>query len=412
MAKKKTKSDQKLNQKIEKKDIWQMKLNRYKQNLVNTYRQKDNIFVKGKGMYLYDIKGNRYLDFVAGIAVNGLGYSNKKLKKALTKQVEQLLHVSNLYYNEPCLVASEKLIQATKMDKVFFANSGTEAVEAALKLARKYQTYKGQAHKTDIITMKNSFHGRTYGAITATGQTKYQAGLGPLLPGIKYAEFNDLDSVLNLCDDNTGAIMLEVIQGEGGIKVVQPEFIQGIRKLCDDKGMVMIIDEVQTGIGRTGKVLASMHYGVKPDITALAKGLGSGIAVGAIVCTEEVAKGFQPGDHASTFGGNPLAMTAVTAVLDQVLTSECLEHINEMGDYLRKQLIQLMDQFEVITEVKGIGLMQGIGLSYPPAELVARAYEKGILLVGAGTDTVRFVPPFVVTKKEIDRLIKGLKKIL
>jgi len=380
--------------------------------IMNTYAQLPNVFTHGEDVYLYDSEGNKYLDFVAGIAVNGLGYSNETLKTALKNQIDQLIHVSNLYYTDTELKAANKLVKHIGLDKVFFCNSGAEAVEAAIKLARKYAKHKGYDKANEIITMKNSFHGRTMGAISVTGQTKYQKGLDPLLPGIHYAQYNDFESVKALVSDATCAILLEVIQGEGGIVMAEKEFLTQVKQLCVDKDIVLIFDEVQTGIGRTGFPCGYMIYDVKPDIIALAKGLGAGVPVGAMLATNEVACGFNPGDHASTYGGNPLVCSAVNVVMDEVLSEDMLAHIKEMGDYLKTQLLELKNSFACIKEVKGIGLIQGISLTYPPKELTARAYEKNLLLVGAGTDVVRFVPPFTIQKKHIDDMIGILKEVL
>jgi len=380
--------------------------------LMNTYSQYPNVFVKGEDVYLIDQNGNRYLDFVAGIAVNALGYSNEVLKNALKEQVDQLLHCSNLYYTDAQLEAVKKLVDKTGMDKAFFCNSGAEAIEGSLKLARKYAKAKGHMNKTGIIAMTNSFHGRTFGAISATGQLKYQQGLDPLLPGINHVPYNDYDALLEKVTDNTCAILLEVIQGEGGIEMVDVDYLKQVKALSIEKDILLIYDEVQTGIGRTGYPCAYMMVGVKPDIIALAKGLGSGVPVGAIVSTKEAAIGFVPGDHASTFGGNPLAMTAVGVVMDEVINETMLAHVNAMGAYLKQQLLQLKEEFPCIKQVKGTGLIQGIALTYAPKELVAKAYAKGLLLVGAGSDVVRFVPPLVIQKKHIDECIQILREVL
>ena len=380
--------------------------------IMHTYNQLPNIFTHGEDVYLMDQEGNRYLDFVAGIAVNALGYSHQGLKDALHLQIDELLHCSNLYYNDEQLEAAKKITDITKMDRVFFCNSGTEAVEAALKLARKYAKHKGYEERYEIITMKNSFHGRTLGAISATGQTKYQNGLNPLLPGIKHVAYNDISALEEAVSENTCGIMMEVIQGEGGIVQADVEFIKAARKLCDEKGLVLIFDEVQTGIGRTGEICAYMHYNIKPDILALAKGLGGGVAVGAMLATEEVAQGFNPGDHAATFGGNPLAMAAVNVVLKEVSSELFIKHVQEMGEYLSQQLDILKAEFSSIEEIRGMGLMKGIALSIPPSEVVKKAYEKKLLIVGAGSNVVRFVPPLVVQKKHIDTCMTILREVL
>ncbi len=373
------------------------------QVLMNTYAQLPVTFTHGEGLYLVDDSGKKYLDFVAGIAVNGLGYSHEGLKTALKDQVDKLLHVSNLYYTDTMIEAAEELSKVTEMDKVFFCNSGAEAVEASLKLARKYAAAKGYEDRYGYVTMKNSFHGRTMGAITATGQTKYQKGLGPLLPGVTYAEFNNLNSVIELVDAHTCAVVVEVLQGEGGIVPAEKDFLQGLRQLCDEKDICLIFDEVQTGAGRLGEPCGHMVFGVKPDIMAMAKGLGAGVPVGACLANNKVAIGFEPGDHASTFGGNPLAMAAVQVVIRDMLNEQMMNHVKEMGKYLKECLEELKSDFTCIKEVKGLGLMQGISLEYPPKELTLRALDEGLLLVGAGSDVVRFVPPLVVDREAIDR---------
>lgn len=380
--------------------------------LMNTYAQLPVVFTHGEGVYLYDDQGNKYLDFVAGIAVNGLGYSNEKLKTALKNQVDKLLHVSNLYYTDTMLEAANKLTSVMKMDKVFFCNSGAEAMESSLKLARKYAKHKGYGERYGIITMKNSFHGRTLGAITATGQTKYQKGLDPLLPGVTYAEYNNLSSVAELVTDTTCAIVVEVLQGEGGIVLADKAFLKGLRKLCDEKDICLIFDEVQTGAGRLGHPAGHMHFEVKPDIMAMAKGLGAGVPIGACLANEKVAAGFQPGDHASTFGGNPLVTAAVNVVIDEMLSEPMMTHVRMMGYYLKEKLTELMKEFDCIKEIKGLGLMQGVALTYPPKDLTAKAFDQGLLLVGAGSDVVRFVPPLVVSKEDIDTMIDILRKVL
>ncbi|WZL83012.1 aspartate aminotransferase family protein [Vallitaleaceae bacterium 9-2] len=383
-----------------------------KSYIMHTYNQLPNVFTHGEGLYLVDEQENRYLDFVAGIAVNALGYSHQGLRQALHKQVDEFLHCSNLYFNDEQLKAAKKITQATQMDRVFFCNSGTEAVEASLKLARKYAKFKGNPERYEIITMKNSFHGRTLGAISATGQTKYQEGLNPLLPGIKHVEYNNIKALEEAISDKTCGIMMEVIQGEGGIIAAQREYIEAARKLCDKNGCVLIFDEVQTGIGRTGEVCAYMHYDIKPDIIALAKGLGAGVAVGAMLASEEVAKGFKPGDHAATFGGNPLAMSAVNVVLDNVMSPDFLNHVQAMGAYLSQQLNRLKEEFDSVKEVRGMGLMQGIVIDEQPSAIVKKAYEKKLLIVGAGSNVIRFVPPLVVHKEHIDICMQTLREVL
>ena len=384
-----------------------------KEVFTNNYRQLPVLFEKGEGCYLFDLEGKRYLDFVSGIAVNALGYGHKGLNDALKAQLDRFTHCSNLYYNQPAIEAAEKLIKASELDKVFFCNSGAEANETALKLSRKYaKKYFGE-DKYEIITMKNSFHGRTIATITATGQEKYRKGLSPLLPGIKYCEFNNIDSLKNTINDHTCAIMLEVIQGEGGIVNIDPDYLISVRALCDEYNLVLIFDEVQTGIGRTGEIFAYQLYNIKPDIVTLAKGLGAGIPIGAMVANEKIATGFEPGDHASTFGGNPLACTAANVVFTELTEGTLLDNVKESGNYLKKKLLALKEQKDCIIDVRGEGLIQGIALEGVeiPAVL-GKCMEKGLLLVGAGSNVVRFVPPLIVTEKEIDEAINILDKCL
>lgn len=372
--------------------------------LMNTYKQFPVTFVKGEECYLIDEKGNRYLDFTAGIAVNALGYSHKKLKTALKNQVDELLHCSNLYYNDEQIKVAKKLVEKTGMKRAYFCNSGAEAVESGLKLARKYMYYKGKPNKNEIIAMQQSFHGRSFGTVTATGQEKYKKGFGPLLPGIKHVPYNDSKSLQEAVDENTGAILLEVVQGEGGIHKVEKEFIEEVQKICDAKDIVLIIDEVQTGVGRTGKFCGFMHYKVQPDIVCLAKGLGAGVPVGAIVVGKKLEEGFRPGDYASTFGGNPLVMSAVDVVLDEI-NEDFLQSVREKSLYFIKKLEELKKSFDFIEEVKGQGLMLGLKVSVNPRKIVEEAFKHKLLIVPAGSNVVRFVPPLVITIEDIDTCV-------
>lgn len=387
------------------------KINIGKNSFVNTYKQFPIIFDYGKGVYMYDIEGNKYLDFVAGIAVNALGYGNETLNNALKEQIDKFTHCSNLYWNEPAINAANLLSKLSGLDKVFFCNSGAEANEGAMKLARKYAKKFVSENRYEIITMKNSFHGRTIGTITATGQEKYQKGLSPLLPGIKYCEYNNIDALKETIGINTCAVLIEVIQGEGGIVPADIEYLQQVRKICDDKNLVLIIDEVQTGIGRTGKMMAYEHYNIKPDIVTLAKGLGSGIVVGAFAVNDKVAKGFEPGDHASTFGGNPLACTAVNVTLNSLSNDGVLDNVVKQGNYLKEKLESLKSKYDFVVDVRGIGLMQGIEVEVPVSTVVGKCLDKGLLLVGAGANVIRFVPPLIVTSEHIDEAIGILDKV-
>lgn len=380
--------------------------------IMNTYAPFPIVIKDGDGVYVKDNKDNEYLDFVAGIAVNCLGYKNKSLIDNLTKQVGMITHCSNLYYNEPSIEVAEKLVKNSGLDKVFYCNSGAESVEAALKLARKYASkFKGD-DCYEIITMKKSFHGRTFGAVTATGQEKYQKGLTPLLPGIKYAEFNNIDSVKEIITDKTCAIVVEPVQGEGGIVPAQKTFLEQLRKICDEKNIVLIFDEVQCGIGRLGTLFAYQTYNVKPDVVCLAKGLGAGIPIGAIIANDKVAKGFEPGDHASTFGGNMISTTAANVVIDELTNNGVLDNVNKQAAYLSGKLNELMKQFTVIKEVRGKGLMMGIELTVENRSIIQSCIDKGLLLVGAGLNVIRFVPPLVIEEKDIDKAISILSDAL
>lgn len=380
---------------------------------MNNYRQLPVVFEKGEGCFLYDVEGKKYLDFVAGIAVNALGYNYKPLNEALKNQLDRFTHCSNLYYNKPSIEAARKLISATGLDKVFFCNSGAEANETALKLCRKYSKKTFGEDKFEIISMKNSFHGRTFATITATGQEKYQKGLSPLLPGIKYCEFNNIEDLKSKIGEHTCGILLEIIQGEGGIVAIDPQYLKEVRDLCDANNLVLIFDEIQTGIGRTGELFAYQNYGVLPDIITSAKGLGAGIPIGATIASKKVSKGFEPGDHATTFGGNPLACTAANVVLDTIVNGGLLEEIKSKGLYLRKKLLGLKDKKSNILEIRGQGLMQGIALeNCNISDVLQGCMDKGLLLVGAGNNIIRFVPPLIISKEEIDMAVTILDSCL
>ncbi len=372
---------------------------------IHNYKPFPVVFERGEGNCLFDVEGKKYLDFVAGIAVNALGYSDETLKNALKQQIDAFTHCSNLYYNKPSIDAASKLVAASGLDQVFFCNSGAEANEAAFKLARKYARKHYPESKSEIVSMKNSFHGRTIAAITVTGQEKYQKGLSPLLPGVSHTPYNDLSALEEVMNENTCALILEIIQGEGGIVTIDEDFLKGARTLCDRYDAALIYDEVQTGIGRTGEIFAFQHFGVKPDILSLAKGLGAGVPIGAMVANEKWASGFEPGDHASTFGGNPLATTAANVVLEALMTGELLANVKKQGDYLGAKLDELMAQKNNVLEVKGLGLMRGIAIEGSIPELVGKCMEKGLLVVGAGSNVVRMVPPLTITEQEIDEAI-------
>ncbi|WP_070000238.1 aspartate aminotransferase family protein [Cellulosilyticum sp. I15G10I2] len=378
--------------------------------VMNSYNRFPIVVTYGEDVYVYDDKGKKYLDMCAGIAVNALGYSHPALSAALKEQVDKLLHISNLYYIPQQIEAAKLLVENSLFDKVFFCNSGAEANEAALKLARKYGKNINEK-KTKVITMNHSFHGRTYGALSATGQTKYQKNFMPVMEGFSYAEYNNIDSFKELIDQDTCAVLIEVIQGEGGIIPGNKEYLQEVQKICHAYDALLMIDEVQTGIGRTGTLFAFENFDLQPDVITLAKALGSGVPIGAMLCTSK-ADVFVPADHASTFGGNPLATTAAKVVLEELIQKDLLSHVKEVGAYLEGELVKLKESFDVITDVRGMGLMQGIELKVAPKEVVSKCIEKGMLVVGAGENVVRFVPPLVINKEQIDECISILKESL
>ncbi len=382
------------------------------QSLVHTYNRFPVVFEKGEGVYLYDIEGKKYLDFAAGIAVCGLGYGNAELKNALKDQIDQLMHTSNLYYNTTCGKAAAALKQASGMDKVFFTNSGTEAIEGVLKAARKY-AYKKGTGRYEFIAMENSFHGRSMGAVAVTGTESYRTPFEPLIGGVKFAKFNDLESVKAQITDKTCAILLEPIQGEGGINLATQEFMEGIRQICDEEGILMICDEIQCGMGRSGAMFAWQKYGVKPDLMAMAKAIGSGVPVGAFAMTEQVAEySLEPGDHGTTYGGNPLACAAVAKTLEIFEKENLVDHVNEIGQYLREQLEKLQEECDGIEEIKGTGLIQGIRVKKSAGEVSSAALKEGLILISAKGNVMRIVPPVVIEKVHVDEFIEKLRKIL
>lgn len=381
-------------------------------SLVHTYNRFPVVLDRGEGVYLYDTEGKKYLDFAAGIAVSGLGYADQELTAALKGQIDRLMHTSNLYYNTSCAKAARGLLKASGMDRVFFTNSGTEANEGALKAARKYAWKKGTG-RYEWIAMKDSFHGRTMGALSVTEHQAYRTPFEPLIPGVAFAEFNNLDSVRSLVTDRTCAIILEPIQGEGGINMATSEFMSGIRRLCDEEGILMICDEIQCGMARTGSMFAWQSYGTRPDIITMAKAIGSGVPVGAFGMTKEVAAySLEPGDHGTTYGGNPFACAAVAKTLEIFEQRKLCAHVREVGAYLTEELDRLVDECETLVERRGVGLIQGLRMSEPVAGTIARALEEGLLLISARSDVIRLVPPLVIEKEHVDEMIGKLKKIL
>ena len=381
--------------------------------ILKTYNRYPVVFEKGDGVSLYDMDGKRYLDFAAGIAVFALGYNNKEYNDALKNQIDKILHTSNLYYNQPAIDAAEKIVKTSGMSKVFFTNSGTEAIEGALKVARKYAYLKDSSKDYEFIAMNHSFHGRSQGALSVTGNAHYQDGFVPVEMRAVFADFNDLEDVKSKITDKTCGIICEVVQGEGGIYPAKKEFLEGLRKLCDEKDILLIFDEVQCGMGRTGSMFAWQGFGVKPDILTMAKAIGNGIPVGAFAMTEEVAKySLQPGDHGATYGGNPLACTAVKTVIKIFERDHIVDHVNAVAPYLTKRLDELVEELDCVTERKGKGLMQGIVVTKPLAEVNKRAIEEGILIIQAQGNVIRFVPPLIVEEKHIDEMIEKQKRAL
>ena len=382
------------------------------ENIMNTYRRFPIVLTKGLGARVWDINGREYLDFVAGIAVCNLGHSHPQVVAALKEQLDKLTHVSNLYYTEPQARLAELLVRNSFADKVFFCNSGAEANEAAIKLARKYAHENMGPDKYELITMKDSFHGRTMATITATGQEKFQFGFTPLLDGFTYVPFNDLQALENAISGKTCGILLEPIQGEGGVNIPDENYLARVREICDRHGILLIVDEVQTGIGRTGKLFAYEHSGIKPDIMTLAKALANGFPVGAMLATDKIAKAFVPGNHASTFGGSPLAMVAAEAVLKTILREGILEHCEKTGEYFLAQLKKLQQKHPVIKEVRGRGLMLAMKLDMETGDIVPECLNRGLLINSTGGKILRFVPPLIITTQDIDQAIKVLDDVM
>ncbi len=382
------------------------------EKLIHTYNRYPIVVEKGNGIRLYDTNGNRYLDFGAGIAVFALGYNNKEYNNALKNQIDKMIHTSNYFYNEPAVLAAKAITAASGMDRVFFTNSGTEAIEGAIKLAKKYAYLKDNSTDHEIIAMEHSFHGRSMGALAVTGNYHYQEAFGPMLSGVKFARFNDLNSVKELVNDKTCAIIFETIQGEGGIYPATKEFMEGVKQICDEKGILLILDEIQCGMGRSGSMFAYQQYGIEPDILTCAKALGCGIPIGAFLAKEEVAKALVPGDHGSTYGGNPLACAAAVEVFNQFNKFNVIENVKTVGVYLTERLNQVVHDYEIVRERRGIGLIQGIELTVNPKDVIAKCLDNGLILFAAGTNVIRFVPPLVITTGDVDEMIEKLRKVL
>lgn len=382
------------------------------QALVHTYNRYPIVLDHGEGVYLYDTEGKKYLDFAAGIAVCSLGYGHPEYNAALKEQIEKLLHVSNLFYTAPVVDAAEKLKKASQMDRIFFTNSGTEAIEGALKAARKY-AYTKKSGKYEFIAMEHSFHGRSMGAVSVTGTENYRTPFEPLVGGVRFAKYNDLESVKAQVTDQTCAIILETVQGEGGIYPAESEFLKEIRMLCDENDILLILDEIQCGMGRTGSMFAWQDYGVRPDIMCMAKAIGNGVPVGAFAMTEEVAEySLKPGDHGTTYGGNPFACAAVDKVLDIFEKNHIVEHVKELTPYLEEKLDELVEKYDGVLKRRGKGLMQGLVLARPVGEVIANAQKEGLLVISAGGNVLRMVPPLVIKKEHVDEMIEKLEKAL
>ena len=388
-------------------------INEAEKNILHTYNRFSLVLDHGEGVYLYDTDGKEYLDFAAGIAVQAFGYGNKEYGDALKAQIDKIMHTSNLYYNVPIIHAAERVKKASGMDRVFFTNSGTEAIEGAIKAAKKYAYTRDGHAGHEIIAMNHSFHGRSMGALSVTGTEHYRTPFEPLIPGVKFAKYNDLDSVKALVNDKTCAIILETVQGEGGIYPATKEFMEGVRKLCDEHDILLILDEIQCGMGRTGEMFAWQHYGVKPDIMTSAKALGCGVPVGAFLMTEKVAeKSLKPGDHGTTYGGNPFVGAAVDKVLEMMERDHITDHVKEITPYLEEKLDELVASYDFLTARRGLGLMQGVVSEKPVGQIAAKALEEGLIVITAGSDVLRFVPPLIIEKQHVDEMIGKLKKAL
>jgi len=379
---------------------------------LKAYGRYDVILDKGEGVYLYDTNGKKYLDFYSGIGVNSFGHGYPAYVQALQKQITQLTHVSNYFYTPVSIEAAEAVKKATQLEAVFFCNSGTEATEGALKLARKYYYQKKQKADSEIISFHNSFHGRSTGSVKLTGNPHYQEAFGPLIEGVQYATLNDIDSVKALINERTAAIIVEPVQGEGGVYPCHQDFMKALRTLCDEHDICLILDEVQCGMGRTGTIMTYFQYGIMPDIVCLAKGIGAGVPVGAFVANKKFAAAMEPGDHGSTYGGNPFVCSAVKSVFDILEKENMLAHVQEMSEYLLAQLDNLVDTFDMVESHRGLGLMQGLVFNQDVKPIVKALLDEGVIVVTAGNNVMRMLPPFIITEANIDEFIEKLTKIL
>lgn len=385
-------------------------IDKVENNIIHTYKRYQIALDKGEGMYLYDVEGKKYLDFGSGIGVFALGYGNKEYNDAVKAQVDKLIHTSNYFYNEPSALASEKFIKASGMSKVFYTNSGAEAIEGALKLAKKYGKMTKGNDCYEIIAMNKSFHGRTIGAVSVTGNEHYRESFEPLLPGVKFADYNNLESVKALISDKTCAIIMETIQGEGGVTPATEEFVKGVRKLCDENNILMIADEIQCGMGRSGYMFAYQRFGILPDIVTSAKALGCGVPVGAFAAGSKVCDVLCAGDHGTTYGGNPLACAASYAVFNLFEKNKLLENVVEVGAYLYKRLDEIKDMCPSIIDHRGIGFMQGLEYNHPVSGIIQKLLDAGLIVFSAGPNVIRFLPPLIATMKDVDDMINILKE--
>lgn len=382
-------------------------------DLLHTYNRYQVVLDHGNGVHLYDIDGKEYLDFVSGIAVFALGYNNKEYNDALKAQIDKVIHTSNYYYNVPAIEAAKKLKKVSGMDRVFFTNSGAEAIEGALKAARKYAYLKDGKTDHEIIALEHSFHGRTFGALSVTGNPKYREAFEPMIGNIRFAKMNDFESILENVNDKTCAIIMETVQGEGGIFPAEEEFLRKVRTLCDEKDILLILDEIQCGMGRTGHMFAWQSYGIKPDIMTCAKALGCGVPVGAFLLNEKTGQNsLKAGDHGTTYGGNPLACAAISKVLDLFEQYNIIDNVNSVAPYLEKRLDELVDKYDFVTKRRGRGLMQGLVFDRPVADIIVSAMDKGLILINAGPSIIRFVPPLVISKDDVDKMIEILDSCL
>ncbi|MCD6170104.1 MAG: aspartate aminotransferase family protein [Candidatus Latescibacteria bacterium] len=383
--------------------------------LLHIYERPSFVLEKGNGMRLFDQEGNRYLDFVSGISVNAFGYGNFEIIKTIEQQAARLIHCSNLFYSIPQVELGRLLAQNSFADKVFFCNSGTEAIEAAIKFARRWGDTQGRRDRRPrygIVTMTGSFHGRTYGALSATGQPKFQKGFGPLLPGFITAEFNNLEAVEKAVKEDTCAILVEPLQAEGGVNVSSREFLHGLRHLCDQRGLLLVFDEIQFGLARSGSLFAYQHFGVEPDMMTLAKPLGGGLPIGAVLMREKIAQNLAPGDHGTTFGGSPLVCAVATKVFQKLMAPQLLAQVRENGEYLHMRLNQLKARHPQIREVRGLGLIAGVVVDYPAKVVVEEFRKRGVLVCTAGKEVIRILPPLIVQKEHIDEAVDVFDEIL